>query len=142
MPDPAVTKLRTAAAGLTFVSEGDAPFEAFEWAADGELTPAAIRRLGGHAKNAPVAEVPLEPFFAPLIAEQDWHGDEEKEQRPQVPRPVGRAAVGVDRPEDLPRRQGHRHVLRRRPLEKGPVGWREDPGHADLMASTRGEPGA
>jgi hypothetical protein len=80
LADPAVGKLRAAAAGLTFVSESDAPFEAFEWASDGDLTPAAVRQLGGHAKSAAVAEVAFDSFFAALVTEQDWYGDEEKEQ--------------------------------------------------------------
>lgn len=72
-------KLQAAAGGVTYVSESDAPFEAFEWPA-GDLNPAAIPKAGGHSAKAPVAEVPLDTSFAPITTLQDWNGDEEKTQ--------------------------------------------------------------
>lgn len=82
MRDPALAKLQKVSEGLVFVSESDAPVEAFAWpGADvAELDPKALRTLAGLPKTAPVAEVPFGPFFASLTAEQDWHGDEEKAQ--------------------------------------------------------------
>jgi hypothetical protein len=50
-----------------------------DWpAADGEPTPDAVRKRGRHKADAPIEERPVDEFFAPLVAEQDWFGDEEK----------------------------------------------------------------
>jgi hypothetical protein len=80
MPDPTVKKLRKAIDGLVFMSEKDAPFEAFEWDAEGTLTPKLVRELGGHPKKEAVSETDFHEFFDALTQEQDWHGEEEKEQ--------------------------------------------------------------
>ncbi len=72
--------LRRAAAGLTYQSETDAPWRAFHWAgAAGVPTGEAVRRRGRHAAGAPVAEQSLEEFFAPLVADQKWYGEPERE---------------------------------------------------------------
>jgi len=80
MCDPAVMKLATATEGLVFVSERDAPFEAFSWEETGALTPRLVCKLGGHDETEPVTQTECRPFFDALTEEQDWHGDEEKEQ--------------------------------------------------------------
>ena len=72
--------LKKATQNLLFQSESDEPIEVCEWkVAGGELTNEAIRELSGSGKSVPVKEVALHEFFAPLVEEQDWHGDEEKE---------------------------------------------------------------
>jgi hypothetical protein len=78
MNDPALTRLQKCVEGIVFVSEKDAPFEAFGWERKGKLTPAAIRELGGHKTNSRVKTIPFEEFFEPLTKDEDWFGDEEK----------------------------------------------------------------
>ena len=71
--------LGQAAAGLTYQSETDAPWEAFAWpTARGTPTGAGVRRLGRHKADAPAEEQAVEEFFAPLCRDQDWFGDEER----------------------------------------------------------------
>jgi hypothetical protein len=38
-----------------------------------------VRQLGRHKASAPVAEQSVDEFFAPLIQDQDWFGDEERQ---------------------------------------------------------------
>ncbi len=74
-----VNALRQAAEGLTYQSETDAPWRAFTWpTAQGEPTGEAVRQRGRHRPDAPVAEQSVEEFFAPLVEEKDWYGDEER----------------------------------------------------------------
>jgi hypothetical protein len=71
--------LQQAAEGLTYQSETDAPWRAFAWpGATGEPTGAAVRQYGRHKPAAPVEEQSIEAFFAPLVEEQDWYGEEER----------------------------------------------------------------
>jgi hypothetical protein len=71
--------LQQAAEGLTYQSETDAPWKAFAWPdVQGEPTGAEVRKRGQHKANAPVREQGVEEFFAPLVQEQDWYGDEER----------------------------------------------------------------
>ena len=71
--------LQQAAEGLTYQSESDAPWKAFAWLnAQGEPTAEAVRQRGRHKPDAPVSEQSVEDFFAPLVQEQDWYGDEER----------------------------------------------------------------
>src|SRR5439155_3534380 len=71
--------LRQASDGLTYQSETDAPWTAFAWpAAQGQPTAGEVRKRGRHKADAPVAEQTLDEFFAPLVGEQGWYGDEEK----------------------------------------------------------------
>jgi hypothetical protein len=39
-----------------------------------------VRRRGRHRADAPVEEQSPDDFFAPLIKDQDWYGDEERAQ--------------------------------------------------------------
>lgn len=71
--------LQAAAAGLSYQSETDAPWEAFAWPqADGEPTAAGVKKVGGHPARAKVEEQAVDEFFGPLVQEQDWFGDEEE----------------------------------------------------------------
>src|ERR1700727_20156 len=74
-----VNALTQAAAGLTYQSETDAPWKVFSWpTAEGEPTPQEIQQTGRHKPDSPVEEQTIDDFFAPLVQEQVWYGDEEK----------------------------------------------------------------
>ncbi|MCW6050172.1 nuclease A inhibitor family protein [Lyngbya sp. CCAP 1446/10] len=73
------TQLSSAAQGLLFLSETDAPFEIVHWSAQGELTPAKLLQLTEHPPDAPIQVVSVEEFFAIATAEEDWHDKEERE---------------------------------------------------------------
>jgi hypothetical protein len=78
-PSVTAAALQDAAEGITYESETDAPWKAFAWpTAEGMLTPEAVRKWGLHKSNTPVQEKSVDEFFAPLVAEQDWYGEEEK----------------------------------------------------------------
>lgn len=78
MPSETVAALAAAADGLSYQSETDAPWRAFGWpSADGEPDADGVKRRGRH-KSGEVVEQSADEFFAPLVAEQDWYGDEEK----------------------------------------------------------------
>ncbi len=65
--------------GLLYQSETDAPWQAFDWPdAKGNPTPAEVCRRGKHKARSPVAQQTVDAFFAPLVQEQDWFGEEEK----------------------------------------------------------------
>ena len=73
------SELAQLAEGLLYQSETDSSWEAFDWPdATGAVTPAEVRRRGRHEASSPVAQQTVDAFFAPLVAEQDWYGDEEK----------------------------------------------------------------
>jgi Nuclease A inhibitor-like protein len=74
-----VDALRQATDGLTYQSETDAPWTAFAWpTAKGEPSGAGVRQQGQHKATAPVVEQSIDDFFAPLVQEKDWYGDEER----------------------------------------------------------------
>jgi hypothetical protein len=78
-PSETVAALKQASDGLSYQSESDAPWSVVAWPdATGEPTADAIRRRGRHRSSLPVAEQSVDEFFAPLVGEQDWYGDEEK----------------------------------------------------------------
>jgi Nuclease A inhibitor-like protein len=71
--------LAKASEGLTYQSETDAPWTAFAWpSATGTPTAAGVKQLGRHKPAAPAEEQSVDEFFAPLVGDQDWYGDEEK----------------------------------------------------------------
>ena len=63
MPDPLLTILQRATAGLQFPSEPAAPLEAFVWA-EAALTPATIRQRAGQPVQARCQTLTAEAFFA------------------------------------------------------------------------------
>lgn len=76
-----MSELETACAGLLFPSESDYPFTAFAWDVDAaDLDESAALRLSGHPAGTPVERVELDDFFETVVADEDWHGEEEKEQ--------------------------------------------------------------
>lgn len=79
MPSETAAALAAAADGLSYQSETDAPWKAFGWpSADGTPSADAVKKRGRHKPDAAVAEQSVDEFFAPLTADQDWYGDEEK----------------------------------------------------------------
>jgi len=79
MTTATVTALQQASVGLNYQSETDAPWSAFNWpTASGEVTGETVKKLGKHKASVPATEKPLDEFFAPLVADVDWYGDEEK----------------------------------------------------------------
>jgi len=79
MTNTITTQLSSAAQGLLFLSESDAPFEVVHWQTQGELTPAILLQLTEHPPDAPVEVVSVDEFFAIATAEEDWHDQEERE---------------------------------------------------------------
>jgi hypothetical protein len=74
-----VSALAEAADGLSYQSETDAPWQAFGWSsANGDPTADAVKKRRRHKASAPVTEESVDEFFAPLVADKDWYGDEEK----------------------------------------------------------------
>ena len=79
MASAAFTALTKASKGLLYPSETDAPFEVYAWKnAGGALGPAKLLTLAEQDPARPVEVTTVDEFFAPLIAEKDWHGREEK----------------------------------------------------------------
>lgn len=74
----ALEALMAAADGLRMPSESDYPFEPFTWAGPGALTPEALVASLGLPPETPVETRTLERLFAPLTAEQNWMGAEER----------------------------------------------------------------
>jgi len=70
--------LRRASEGLLYISEQDAPFEAFAWRDKGDLTNEKLLALGKHPAGTSVREMAFDEFFADLVKEEDWHEEEEK----------------------------------------------------------------
>ena len=73
-----LTELRTAAKGLLFLSESDAPLKAFVW--KGVAIDSATALLKQLHKDAvtPVQEITLTDFFAPMATVQSWHDEAAK----------------------------------------------------------------
>lgn len=64
MPNhPALAALQAAAKGLLFMSETEAPLEAFLWQHEGTLTPARVLALTGSARRVPVEETTLDSLL-------------------------------------------------------------------------------
>lgn len=73
------TSLARLVEGLLYQSETDAPWRAFDCPdVTGEPTLAKVRLIGHHKPGSPAAQQTVDAFFAPLVQEQDWFGDEEK----------------------------------------------------------------
>jgi hypothetical protein len=69
-PSSVINALRAAAQGLTYPSDSDEPFDAFEWDAIG--TPSAKDQVVAHGgKGRNIEEVPVDLFFEQLDADED-----------------------------------------------------------------------
>lgn len=72
--------LQQAAAGLLYPSESDEPIEAVHVKASGEPpSPPEICAALAEAADCTPAESSLDAFFRSVTAEEDWHGDAERE---------------------------------------------------------------
>src|SRR5579862_994344 len=70
--------LQTAAAGLVYQSETDAPIEPVQLPHTAQtLTDADARRLLGQPADAPVERSDLATFFETATTSQSWHGPDE-----------------------------------------------------------------
>lgn len=74
-------RIKRATSGLVYQSETDAPVRPFR--VDGltgdALTPELLLGRLGREPSTPVATVDFDDFFADLVADQDWYGDEERD---------------------------------------------------------------
>lgn len=81
-PDSPRADIVDACAGLFFISETDAEFEAFvAGVVRSSATNAIIETLGIDDPN--IEEVSFDDFFSRLTSEKDWHGPREKKRREQ-----------------------------------------------------------
>jgi hypothetical protein len=81
--DELLSSLKKAVENLFYISETDAPFEAFVWKTEtpiNEITADKVLKLAGESPNAKVTEKSMEEFFKQPTELQDWFGDEEKSQ--------------------------------------------------------------
>ena len=71
--------LEEAVEGLLYISETDAPLEAFCWSDVGLNLEAFLREQEGFETEVPVREQTFKAFFAPLVTWQEWYEEEERE---------------------------------------------------------------
>ncbi len=64
----AMKRLAEAADGLLFSSESDYPLEPFVWDRPEPFAPALLHELAGLPADAPVQQVSLDDFFAPMLS--------------------------------------------------------------------------
>jgi hypothetical protein len=73
-------RVKRATSGLVYQSETDAPVTPYR--VDGftgeTLTPAVLLEQLGREPSTPVTTVEFDDFFADLVADQDWYGDDER----------------------------------------------------------------
>ena len=80
--------LQTTVKGLLFPSESDKPLKAFLWqspenaknspADNVDITSDTLKSSPQVPANATIETVTVKEFFAPVVAVQDWFGDDEK----------------------------------------------------------------
>jgi Nuclease A inhibitor-like protein len=78
MPKTMLDLLKLATTDLLYVTEMDAPFEAFAWPDAGELTDKKLLQLAHEKPKSPVEHWEFEEFFAEPTADADWHEAGEK----------------------------------------------------------------
>jgi Nuclease A inhibitor-like protein len=77
----AVDSLKAIAEGLTWMSESDYPFEVSQLPDRANpLNTEELLQLTGHDADAPVEEISIKNFFAPVIQPQDWHEEADKQR--------------------------------------------------------------
>jgi hypothetical protein len=64
--------------GLLFPSESEYPLEPFTWKSATLNRKTILTQLGKPAKT-PIAAIALEEFFAPIVTDQDWFEDADRE---------------------------------------------------------------
>ncbi|GBO52059.1 sugar-non-specific nuclease inhibitor NuiA [Pseudanabaena sp. lw0831] len=70
-----ITKLST---GLLFPSESEYPLEPFTWKST-TLNRKTILPQAGKPAKTPIEEIALEEFFAPIVTDEEWFEDEDRE---------------------------------------------------------------
>lgn len=75
-----ISTLQELTENLFWMSETDAPIQVVCWddCAEVESDKQILERTN-HSPTDPIEIVELEQFFEPVVTEQDWFGDEEKE---------------------------------------------------------------
>lgn len=78
-PDALLSQLRSAAHGLQYPSETDAPFVPFAWQTMRDFSIDKLLIATRHDRNTPVDGTEPEDFFAPLTRVEEWFDDSERE---------------------------------------------------------------
>ena len=79
-----MNKMKSAIQNLSYMSETDAPFEAFVWqpeagaGAFSDVSANDVLHFAEKPADAPIKEFSTEDFFRQPTADQDWYGDDEK----------------------------------------------------------------
>jgi hypothetical protein len=75
-----LNQLKTAIAGLQWMSESEYPFEVVCWTdyPIATLTEAALLELTHHSPDIAVETQDFDWFFEPAIGDQDWHSESEQ----------------------------------------------------------------
>ncbi|CAN5439850.1 nuclease A inhibitor family protein [soil metagenome] len=76
--DTLFRSIKHACEGLIYVSETDAPVDAFRGTAADVVTRNVIIQQTGRKEECPIEEVSFDDFFARLTADKDWFGKNEK----------------------------------------------------------------
>jgi hypothetical protein len=71
-------RLSQLANGLLFPSESEYPLEPFTWKS-ATLTPETILTRSQKPSDTPIESITLEDFFAPVVTDEDWFEDEDRE---------------------------------------------------------------
>ncbi|PZO36084.1 MAG: nuclease [Pseudanabaena frigida] len=71
-------RLSTLSKDLLFPSESEYPLEPFSWES-ATLSPETILERSLQPLDTPIESVTLEDFFAPVVTDQDWYDDEDRE---------------------------------------------------------------
>ena len=64
--------------GLLFPSESDYPLETFTWEAE-TITPEIILTRSQKTADTAIEAITLEDFFAPVVTDEDWFEDEDRQ---------------------------------------------------------------
>lgn len=78
--DGILEELKSAAAGLIYISETDAPFEVSSLGPLSSITARDVAQSFQLDGSAPSTETTLETFFQRLTTDQDWHNEEQKQR--------------------------------------------------------------
>ena len=71
-------RLSTLSKDLLFISESEYPFETFIWKSV-TLTPETILTRSHKSADTAIESITLEDFFAPVVTDEDWFEDEDRE---------------------------------------------------------------
>ncbi|MFM7602886.1 MAG: nuclease A inhibitor family protein [Pseudanabaena sp.] len=77
-PKEITDRLSTLSKDLLFPSESEYPLEPFTWGS-ATLTPETILTRSQKPADTPIESITLEDFFAPVVTDEDWFEDEDRE---------------------------------------------------------------